>query len=195
MQQPPADSEKPASASSRNGDWWLSRGNWEQYGFVSGYEDCYVYEYRGSVPFTKEAQRYVEDLIEYFLADAARRKETVSEALDALRGGSADHPAPAAAGDALGPAHGDFDGKYWFDAEAGAQLGFVEGYLACHATKLKDADAKFSKPPAEYVERINKAYGITDDTEEVNPERAAMKIADVLHGLKDEEAPPAKPAS
>jgi len=174
-----------------DGDWWLSLGNWERYGVVSGYEDCYTFEYRGSVPFTKEVRSYIDDLNKYFLADAARRKETVSGALDALRGASAEKSAPAAAGDAPAADHGDFDGKFWFEAEAAAQLGFVEGYLACHGAKMKDADARFSKPPSEYVELINKAYNITDDTDDVDPEKAVMKIADVLHGLKDQEPAPA----
>ena len=193
-QQPPADSEKPA-APAYDGDWWLSLGGWEQYGIVSGYEDCYAFEYRGSVPFTKEVQSYIDDLNKYFLADPARRKETVSDALDALRGVSADHSSPAAAGDEPTAAHGDFDGKFWFDADPAAELGFVEGYLACHTAKLKDADAKFSKPTSEYVDLINKAYDITDETDDVDPEKAVMKIADVLHGLKDEESTPAKPGA
>ncbi len=175
-----------------DGDWWLTLGGWEQYGAVTGYEDCYAFEYRGSVPFAKEVQTYIDDLSKYFLADPARRKQTVSEALDALRGAAEDKAMPAP-NEPSSEAHGSFDGKFWFDADPAAELGFVEGYLACHSAKVKDADAKFSKPPSEYVDLINKAYNITDDTDDVDPDKAPMKIADVLHRLKDEEPPPAKP--
>jgi len=185
--------EQPA-APSYDGDWWLSLGGWEQYGFISGYEDCYAFEYRGSVPFTKEIQTYIDDLNKYYLSDPALRKQTVSEALDVLRKSASDQPVPARS-ESPTPAHGDFDGKFWFDADPAAELGFVEGYLACHSAKLKDADAKFSKTPSEYVDLINKAYNITDDTDEVDADKAPMKIADVLHTLKDEEPPPAKPAA
>ena len=172
----------PATAPTYNGDWWLSIGGWEQYGFISGYEDCYAFEYRGSVPFAKEVQTYIEDLNKYFQADASRRKETVSHALDVLRNATADAPATGAASTA---AHGDFDGKFWFDADPAAELGFVEGYVACHSAKLKDADAKFSKAPSDYVTAINKIYNITDDTDDVDADKAPIKIADALHRLKD----------
>ncbi|HVN09150.1 MAG TPA: hypothetical protein VMV61_09270 [Patescibacteria group bacterium] len=187
---PETDTEAPAY----NGDWWLTLGGWEQYGVVSGYEDCYGSEYRGSVPFPKEVQVYVDELNQYFLADAARRKRTVSEALDALRGAAEDKSIPRP-DEPAGAAHGGFDGKFWFDADPAAELGFVEGYLACHTAKVKDADGKFSKAPAEYVDLINKAYNITDDTDDIDEDRAPLKIADVLHTLKDEAAAASKPGA
>jgi hypothetical protein len=192
--QQPTESAARPSAPVYDGDWWLSLGGWEQYGFLSGYEDCYAFEYRGSVPFSKEIQSYIDDLSKYFGADPARRKQSVSEALDALRGAAKDKAMPAEEQPATA-AHGGFDGRFWFDADPAAELGFVEGYLACHSAKLKDADGKFSKPPTEYVDLINKAYNITDDTEDVDPDKAPLKIADVLHNLKDEGPTPAKPGS
>ncbi len=198
---PPAAAEPPSEPSPRpvfDGDWWLSLGSWEQYGFVSGYQDCYNSEYHGSVPLLKEIQSYVDDLNKYFLADPTRRKQTVSEALDALRGAASDSALPARK--AANPPPPDqpeqkvYDGRFWFDADAAAELGFVEGYLACHTAKLKDADATFSAAPSEYVDRINQEYGITDDTDDIAADKAALKLADVLHKLKDEEAPPPKPS-
>ncbi len=194
-QSQPAGKPAEKSAAPRyNGDWWLSLGGWEQYGVISGYEDCYGFEYRGSVAFTKEIQVYIDELNKYYLSDPALRKQTVSEALDLLRKAGNDPSAPVA-GATPTEAHGQFDGRFWFDADPAAELGFVEGYLACHAAKLKDADAKFSKPASEYVDLINKAYNITDDTDEVDADKAPIKIADVLHTLKDAEPRPAvKPA-
>jgi hypothetical protein len=187
--------ERPA-APTYDGEWWLTLGGWEQYGVLSGYEDCYASEYHGSVAFTKEVQTYIDELNKYFAADPNRRKQTVSEALDMLRGAAQDTVLPPSKEPHAEPhaePHGGFDGKFWFEADPAAELGFVEGYLACHAAKLKDADAKFSKAPSEYVDLINKAYNITDDTDDVDPDKAPMKIADILHGLKDEAAPPPKP--
>lgn len=192
-QQSAAASAQQASPA-YDGEWWLSLGGWEQYGFLSGYQDCYAFEYRGTVPFTKEIQSYIDDLNKYFLEDPARKKQSVSEALDHLRGAAGDKSASAVSGAAPPEAHGSFDGRFWFDADTAAELGFVEGYVACHAAKVKDADGKFSKPATEYVALINKAYDITDDTDDIDPEKAPIKIAEVLHRLKDESAP-AKPGS
>lgn len=194
-QSPPAENAaQPAAVPTYDGDWWLSLGGWEQYGVLSGYVDCYAFEYRGSSPFTREVQTYIDELNKYFLSDPTLRRQTVSDALDILRKAAGDTSAPAA-GDSQPGAHGDFDGKFWFEADPAAELGFVEGYLVCHSAKLKDTDARFSKPAPEYVDLINKAYNITDDTEDVDADKAPMKIADVLHGLKDEAPAPAKPAN
>ena len=190
-----ADAPAPQPAApAYDGDWWLTLGSWEQYGVITGYADCYIFEYRGSAPFNKEIQTYIDDLNKYFLADPARRKQSVSEALDVLRSSFKDRGGAPAEDPPSGP-HGSSDGKFWFEADPAAELGFVEGYLACHSAKLKDADAKFSKAPSEYVDLINKAYNITEDTDDVDADKAPMKIADVLHRLKDEEPPPAKPAN
>jgi hypothetical protein len=170
---------------SYDGDWWLSIGGWEQYGFVSGYMDCYTSEYRGSAAFTKEVQSYVDALTVYFQADPGRRKQTASAALDAIRGEAGDKIETAAGGTPSADTHGAFDGKFWFDADPAAELGFVEGYLACHTAKVKDADGTFSKAAADYVPLINEAYGITDDTDDVDPQKAPIKIADVLHRFRD----------
>ena len=192
-QQPPAAPTPAAPAF--DGEWWLSLGGWEQYGFLSGYQDCYAFEYRGSAPFTKEIQSYIDDLNKYFVADPAHRKQTVSEALDHLRGAAADQSVATGSGAARTDAHGGFDGRFWFDADTAAELGFVEGYLACHTTKVKDEDGQFSKTATEYVALINKAYNITDDTDDIDADKAPIKIAEVLHRLKDEATPAAKPGN
>jgi hypothetical protein len=170
-----------------DGAWWLSLGNWEQAGFMNGYIDCHAVEFRGTVPFNKEPQAYVDALNSFYQQNADSKTALVSEALDRIRNATNEASAPPPAAGGSGPApHGAFDGKFWFDAEnPQVQLGFVEGYLACHSAKVKDADAKFSKAADEYLPLINDAYGITDDTEDVDPQKAAAKIADVLHQLRD----------
>jgi len=71
----------------------------------------------------------------------------------------------------------------------------VEGYLACHAAKLKDGDGSFSKPPSDYIGEITQAYSEQTNASKTNEEKAGMRIGSVLHRFKDPESPPAKPAS
>jgi hypothetical protein len=171
-----------------DGPWWQGLGNWEQTGFMTGYVDCHAFEYRGTVAFTKPPQAYIDGLTSFYQQSAANKSVSVSQALDRIRdaGSETSGPPPAAGGPAP---HGVYDGRFWFDAETPqVQLGFVEGYLACHTAKVKDADGHFSKSAEEYVSLINDAYGITDDTEDVDPQKGAQKIADVLHQLRDESS-------
>ncbi len=170
-----------------DGAWWLSAGNWEQYGFLSGYVDCHAFEFRGKIAFTKPVQAYADMLNAFYQQNAENKKLAVTDALDRLRNAAGETSAPPPPpGRATPEPHGSYDGHFWFDAETPAvQLGFVEGYLACHTAKLKDADGRFSKAPEEYVALINEAYGITDDTEEIDPEKGAEKIANVLHRFRE----------
>ncbi len=194
---PPAQAEgAPKAGPVYDGDWWLMLYGQEQTGVIAGYQDCYISEYHGDGLFNKEIQNYVDDVNKYFLADATRQKQTVSEALDAVRGAGTDAPLPAYKAAMPPPAdQAVYDGRYWQDADASTKLGFVEGYLACHGAKLKDADAKFSKAPVEYVDGINQAYLSAENTGDTQTDKTARRIAAVLHSLKDPENPPAKPAS
>ncbi len=189
---PAAGSPAPQQVQKKvnDGAWWNSVSNWEQAGFMNGYMDCHAFEFRGTVPFTKAPQAFVDALNAFFQQSAQNKAVTVSEALDRIRGASNETSAPPPVAGAAGPApHGAYDGHFWFDAEnPQVQLGFVEGYLACHAAKVKDADGHFSKNAEEYVQPINDAYGITDDTDDVDAVKGAQKIADVLHQLRDEAA-------
>ena len=182
---PPALPQAPKKT--YDGAWWASVGNWEQAGFMNGYIDCHAFEFRGTVAFDKPPQAYVDALNAFYQQSADSKTVLVSEALDRIRSAVNEASAPPPAAGAPGPApHGAFDGKFWFDAETPqVQIGFIEGYLACHSAKIKDADGHFSKSAEEYVPLINEVYGITDDTEDVDPIKAVAKIADVLHQLRD----------
>lgn len=175
-----------AERKAHDGDWWLSLGSWEQYGFISGYADCYLSEFHGPAAFTKGVQSYIDALNEYFKQSAENRKQGVSEALDAILGAAGQgNTSQSPAGGSKGEPHEGFDGSFWFDAEPPAQTGFIEGYLECHASKVKDQDGHFSKSPQAYAVQINEVYGITDDTQEVDAQKGAEKIAAVLHRLRD----------
>ena len=178
-----------AEKKSYDAAWWGSLGNWEQAGFMNGYMDCHAFEYRGTVPFAKPPQAYVDALNNFYQQSADNKKLRVSQALDRIRGAASETSAQPASGSPAPAQHGSYDGKFWFDAETPqVQLGFIEGYLACHTAKVKDADGRFSKPADDYIALVNTAYGITDDTEEVDPQKAEQKIADVLHQLRDTPA-------
>ena len=179
-----------------DGNWWLMLNSEEQAGFISGYQDCYISEFHGGGIFNKDIPSYVDDLNKYFLADATRQTQTVSEALDKVRGGGDDTPLPAYKA-AKPPPEGQavYDGKYWADADSSVRLGFVEGYLACHAAKLKDMDAQFSKMPSEYVQGINQGYLEEESAAGAGAGKRPTRIATILHRLRDPNNPPAKPAS
>ena len=195
---PPINQSTPETQAAPvyDGQWWLLLDDDEQTGFVAGYQDCYISEFHGGGIFNKDIPSYVDDLNKYFLADATRQTQTLSEALDKVRGGGDDTPLPAYKAAKPGPKDIPvYDGKFWAEAGASARRGFVEGYLVCHTAKLKDADGKFSKNSSEYAGQITQAYSEQDSSVDTGGEKAGERIGSVLHRFKDPKAAPGKPGS
>ncbi len=46
-----------------DGHWWLSASPPERYGWIVGYLDCYVYEYKGPVGFTNRSTSALVEMI------------------------------------------------------------------------------------------------------------------------------------
>jgi hypothetical protein len=85
--------------------------------------------------------------------------------------------------------HGFYDGTYW-KAMGGIhrnqeQVGFIEGYLWCHAHLSGNKGGVFSKAPADYARMITQWYGLNEETDDIDEKREPTKIADALFKLRD----------
>jgi hypothetical protein len=169
-----------------DGKWWLSISGREQDGFVSGYYDCYTYEYKGPDRYTtKSFIEYRRLITEYYRNEPSKQTLPVPEAIHQLRDRPGEKPA---AGETTSGRHGYFDGLYWKQISAlggtEKEVGFVEGYLACHAQLGHNRGGAFSKAPAEYAALITQWYGLQEDGD-INEKREAVKVADVLFKFRD----------
>ena len=181
-----------------DGHWWLSVSQAEQSGFLNGYFDCYRYEYKGSAKFTINPPEIARGLVtEFYKHNASRLDEPVASVFYGLR----DRPGEKSAatdGQPIKGRHGYYRGLYWMQMSAlggdAGQRGFVEGYLACHATLDHNKGGVFSKPASEYVLLITHWYGFVRDTGDINAKRQPTPIADVLFKFRDRPQRP-KPGS
>lgn len=174
-----------------NGHWWLAITQQEQSGFLNGYFDCYTYEYKGPARFTDHPPAIARDLVtKFYKENPSRLHDLVSKVFLGLR----DRPGETItdrAGEPINGPHGSYDGLYWMQISADTgpqmeQLGFVEGYLACHARLDHNKGGTFSKPVAEYVRLITQWYGFNRYTDDVNAKRQPTAIADVLFKFRDQ---------
>jgi hypothetical protein len=171
-----------------DGQWWLSVSPKEHDGFVSGYYDCYTYEYKGPDKYTaKSFSEYGNLITGYYKNDAAKQGVLVSEAMHELRDRPGEKASPG--GETTPDKHGYFDGLYWKQISAlggkEKQVGFVEGYLSCHAELVHNKGAVFSKPAEEYAALITQWYGFKEDTGDIDEKREPIKVADALFQLRD----------
>jgi len=172
-----------------DGQWWLSVPSSEQYGFLNGYFDCYLYEYKGSARFSFSVDVYQLDITKYFQVKGSDLNEPVSQVLLQFHDPRGFKIIDPYAEPANGQ-HGGKDGLYWMQisADSGPQLeqrGFIEGYLACHTTLNHNQGGVFSRPPAEYVSLITRWYGFKRDTDDIDAVRQPTAIADVLFEFRD----------
>ncbi|HXZ41598.1 MAG TPA: hypothetical protein VEG68_12725 [Terriglobales bacterium] len=174
-----------------DGHWWLSVSPTEREGFLDGYIDCYIYEYKGPARFTTISLDEARDLVTRFYEDnPSHLDEPVSDVLDRFR----DHPGeklPRDDGEPIKGRHGFYDGTYWkqisLDGKA-QQLGFVGGHLWCHEHLSRNKGGMFSKSPAEYRALITQWYRLNEETGDIDAKREPMKIADVLFKFRDRAA-------
>lgn len=187
-----------AAASARtapryDGHWWLSVSEDEQSGFLNGYADCYIYEYKGPAKFTINPPDIARGLVtKFYRHNASRLADPVASALHGLR----DRPGQKSAasdGQPIRGRHGFYRGLYWgelYDGDTSGsrtsgKLGYVQGYLDCHARLNHNKGGVFSKPPSDYVKFINRWYGLIPHNETYLLKRESVPIADVLFKFRD----------
>lgn len=175
-----------------NGHWWLSITQAVQSGFLNGYYDCYRYEYKGSAKFTSNPPDIARSHVtEFYKQNVSRLDDPVTSVFYSLRDRPGEKPS-ASDGQRIRGRHGYYRGLYWMQISLSkdAQLGFVEGYLACHAQLNRNNGGTFSKPPSEYVALINHWYRFNPLTGDIDGDRQPTPIADVLFRFRDRPQQP-----
>lgn len=179
--------QQPGPRSPYDGRWWLPASELRRDGFLTGYFDCYNFEYKGPDHFlTKSYHRY-RDLVTRFYQDSAtHRDRSLADVVYQFR----DKPGEKDEYPGGEPAHGRHwgnDGVYWRQASNEGhdqQLGFVEGYLYCHEKLAKNKGGMFPKTPEEYRALITQWYRFDEKTDAVDAKRDPEAIADVLFQVR-----------
>jgi hypothetical protein len=188
--------QKPGAA--YDGHWWLSVSTSERSGFLNGYFDCYIYECKGPDRFSSSVVTYRYSITEFYeKGEPFELNDLVSDLLHEFRDPQGYRVIDRYAEHEKGP-HGGNDGLYWKQMSAlggkAEQVGFVEGYLWCHAHLSGNKGGTFSKDPVKYVALITRWYGFVAETGDIDAEREPTAIADALFKFRDHPERP-KPES
>jgi len=171
-----------AQSKSYDGIWWQSRTSPELEGFIFGYGDCYA------DPAGQRIRMSLDDADTRLAVSVfyqSHQKNLSRPAAHVLKDVWAGHipvhnamrPAP---GEGWRERHGYFDGTWWKGSSNAEQLGFVEGYMSCHNSELRNAKP-LSLEPDKYVEMLSTWYAPSDET--AAAQHQAEKIADVFQRL------------
>lgn len=181
-----------SSALEYNGPWWLSVGTAERAGFIDGYRDCYEYEFRGPERFSCGTDTYTTAITHFYSRGTSVERATfVGQALSKLKDAPGLKLTVPGASQPREP-HGGKDGLYWMQlsvAGGGGQVGFVEGYIACHARLNNNKGGTFSKTAADYVKSISDWYRFDRETGDIDATRQPTFVADALFHFKDQHVP------
>jgi hypothetical protein len=171
-----------------DGHWWVTIANNERRGFVDGYLDCYTYEFKGPASFHNRPPVEIQQLVTAFYSqERSRANDRVPEVLYRFQDRAGDTLRAREDGEAHPEPHGYYDGQYWFEQTNDGRLGFIEGYLHCHAMHSRRSGG-FSRRLDEYRALISRWYGIREGTADLDEARAPGKIADVLFRFRDRPA-------
>lgn len=153
---------------------------------MAGYFDCYHFEYKGPDRYlTKSYQKYEQSLSAAY-ADSANLQRSLSDVIHSLRDKPGDSDQSVGGQPARGEHWGN-DGLYWRQASNDGhdeQLGFVEGYLFCHDKLARNKGGVFSNSPDQYRRLITAWYKFDEQTDEIDPKREPVAIADVLFKVR-----------
>lgn len=163
-----------------DGGWWQMRTAPEQEGFIFGFGDCYADPAGQKIRILLDDAEIRIAMGTYYQGHERLRTRPVAQVLKDIWSGHVSVPEAkhAAAGQGWRERHGYFDGLWWKGSSPTEQLGFVEGYIACHNTEHRKVQP-LRLPAVSYVQSINAWYAMAGD-ESVAAQRRAEKVGDVL---------------
>jgi hypothetical protein len=172
-----------AQSATPDGDWWQKSSAAEQEGFILGYGECYASADSTRVREISDEADIRIAVSTYYQSHAAERHRPTAKVLQVVWSGHivVRGSKPAREGEGWRERHGFLDGGWWKGSNPSEQLGFVEGYVACH-----NAEERKQPPlrhlPSLYVSQVSSWYDQAGDEDAV-AQRRATKIQEVLTRL------------
>jgi hypothetical protein len=175
--------ELPKASIGYDGNWWGSAEPQERDGYFSGAADCLTWAaYAGrafwgsSAAFTNA--EVTAEVTKYYRDHPADRKLSVIEVWRNLGPQIGKSTPQTKGGEIYTNPHGYFDGTWYRQASEAERFGFLEGYIGCLRSYLKDSDETYSLPIHEYDDKIW-------DYISAHPTSYRQAIADILRDFRD----------
>jgi hypothetical protein len=144
--------ERRVKPEAYDGNWWLAADSSERSGFLDGARDCLVWIAHAKLP--RDVDNLEEQIEQYYDVHPSSRNLPVSTVWQkvAIQGPPAT-PRPAG-GEVYTNPHGYYDGEFWRTGSESSNRGFLEGYLWCIRTCVKEPTEAYSRSIDYYFDKI-----------------------------------------
>jgi len=159
-----------------DGRWWLGVGQDERSGFLDGSADCLTW-----LAHAKWLRFGVQGLdvkiSNYYSTHPEDSALTVSDVWQKVL--SKSQPVkPIRGGEVWTNPHGYYDGLWWRQDSDLEDKGFLEGYLSCMRSSVRQPAEEYSQPPSYYADQISKYI-------RAHPKSDDESIASILSRFRD----------
>lgn len=173
--------ELPKASAGYDGNWWASVETHERDGYLWGAGDCLTWGAHVTPDFfgahgglTGDVSD--RDVTQYYNDHPADRKLSVVEVWRRIGPQHLKRPTPG--GEIYANPHGFLDGTFYRQVSEAKRFGFLEGYIGCLRSYVKDSDEIYSLPIHEYDDKIW-------DYISAHPTAYNQAIADILRRFRD----------
>lgn len=175
--------ELPKASTGYDGNWWGATEPQERDGYLSGADDCLTSAAHVGRAFWGTSAAFTNDVsnaevTKYYRDHPADRKLSVIEVWRRLGPQIGKDTPPTKGGEIYTNPHGYFDGTFYRQVSEAERFGFLEGYIGCLRSYVKDSDEIYSLPIHEYDDKIW-------DYIRAHPTADNQAIADILRRFRD----------
>ncbi len=144
--------EQRTKQAAYDGNWWLAAESGERTGFLDGTRDCLVWVADAKLP--RDIDNLEEKIGQYYKTHPNDRSVAVSTIWQKVSTqGPPATPRPAG-GEVYTNPHGYYDGEFWREGSELANRGFLEGYIWCMRTCVKEPADTYSRSIDYYFDKI-----------------------------------------
>jgi len=177
--------ESPAGKRYRvyDGTWWTAADPDEQAGFLEGSADCLTWTAHHD-GFSETPNQVQGKITRYYRTHPSRRNLPITEVWSLLNQDAAQN-APVKSGTKGGTwsnPHWYLNGDWWYQVERSERLGFIEGYISCVRTYVKEPRVSYSRSPEYYASEISKQIKARHAYDQA--------VAEILFKFRDQQKSP-----
>jgi hypothetical protein len=140
-----------------DGRWWLSANHDRQAGFLEGAADCltWVAHEKG---FNGTADQLQGRITAYYKKHPEQQSMLVTEVWQEVWAKLAKNVKPSkqpSGGETWSNAHWYLDGRWWGQGSTDEENGFIEGFLWCVRSRVKDGAENYPLPNSHYFSKVD----------------------------------------
>ena len=152
---PQSDRPSPGKSSKQaayDGDWWFSANSDTRSGYFWGADDCLVWSAHVK-GFWGSSDAFDDFVTKFYETHPTEKKLPVVEA---WRGATARTrpPEDTPGGEVWTNPHGFLNGSWYRQSSYDERIGFLEGYIGCLRTYVKEPTESYSRQPGYYDDNI-----------------------------------------